>query len=119
MRELHTQPEAERKDARPRVVILTASGLIAGVVFALLAAHWFLAAGGGAGSGVSSLGSAGLFPNGIVQKTSIEEDWSELEVQTREHLSAYVWVDRSSGVVRIPIEQAMARLVQKSGDKKR
>jgi len=46
-------------------------------------------------------------------QTNPRDDLRELRAHEDEVLTTYGWVDRSSGVVRIPIDQAMKLLVQR------
>ncbi|HZR26399.1 MAG TPA: hypothetical protein VFA59_22575 [Vicinamibacterales bacterium] len=46
-------------------------------------------------------------------QTNPRQDLSDLRAQEDQVLRSYGWVDKSTGVVRIPIEQAMKAIVQK------
>ena len=98
----------ERTDASPGLAVLLAAAVALGVAACLLAGRVILAAG--SRPAARPLGEAGLFRHGPEERTEIEEEWPKLSVETREHLATYGWVDRPAGIVRIPIEQAMARL---------
>lgn len=37
-------------------------------------------------------------------------DWAAMRAAHDEHLSTYGWVDRSTGRIRVPVEEAMARV---------
>jgi hypothetical protein len=54
------------------------------------------------------------FPEPRLQKTP-QGDLRRFEQKQRDLLSDYGWVDRSAGVVRIPIEEAM-RIIAAKGD---
>jgi len=45
-------------------------------------------------------------------QTNPREDLRELRDQEHQVLSTYGWVDKNAGVVRIPIDEAMKRVVQ-------
>jgi flagellar biosynthesis/type III secretory pathway M-ring protein FliF/YscJ len=45
-------------------------------------------------------------------QTNPREDLRELREQEHQVLSTYGWVDKNAGVVRIPIDEAMKRVVQ-------
>jgi hypothetical protein len=54
---------------------------------------------------------AQLIQHGPEAKTSIEASWAEIDPSVRRNLAEYGWVDRTSGVVRIPIDRAMDLVV--------
>lgn len=47
-------------------------------------------------------------------KTSIDEDWVDIDAQARQHLEGYGWTDRKQGLVKLPVERAM-ELVAREG----
>jgi hypothetical protein len=55
------------------------------------------------------------FPSPALQ-TNPQGDLKQFELAQRMALSGYGWVDRSTGIVRIPIEEAM-RIVAARGDR--
>jgi hypothetical protein len=52
-------------------------------------------------------------PPGPRLQTSPREDMLELRAREEEILTSYGWVDRNTGIVRIPIEDAMKLTVQR------
>ena len=54
------------------------------------------------------------FPKPALQ-TSPKEDLARVEFEQRTGLSGYAWIDRSKGLARIPIDEAM-RIVAAKGD---
>ena len=54
------------------------------------------------------------FPKPALQ-TNPKEDFARIEFEQRMALSGYAWVDRSKGLARIPIDEAM-RIVAARGD---
>jgi hypothetical protein len=50
--------------------------------------------------------NAGLFPKPRLQVDS-QSDLNQMQARDREVLNSYAWIDRDTGVVRIPIERAM------------
>jgi len=98
----------ERTDASPRLIGLIAAAVALGLGGSLLAAWCILAAG--SRTGARPLGKTGLFAHGPQERTSLEEEWPKIAEENREHLATYGWIDRSAGIVRIPIERAMDRL---------
>jgi hypothetical protein len=98
----------ERTDAAPRLAGLIAAAVALGIALSLLVAWGIFAAG--SRPGTPRLGEQGLFPHGPEERTSIEEEWPKISAEVQAHLAGYGWVDRPAGIVRIPIEQAMARI---------
>jgi hypothetical protein len=58
-------------------------------------------------AGDAAMGLAGDFQHGVEEKTSVQESWLDYDRGVRAHLGGYGWVDRRSGIVRIPIDRAM------------
>jgi hypothetical protein len=54
--------------------------------------------------------NAGLFPEPRLQ-IDPQSELGQVQERDREVLNSYAWVDRDSGVVRIPIERAMELVV--------
>ena len=106
-------PDYEPRDASSRRLLFVAGGLGAGLV-ACLALAWGVyrwhhrAEPRERGRQTSFRDSAGA-------TTDIAADWQRLDDETRRHLQTYGWIDRPRGVVRIPIEVAMQRLVDEAG----
>jgi len=100
--------EHERTDASPRLIGIIAAVVVLGIGISLLAAWCILSAG--SRTGARRLGKTGLFAHGPEERTSLEEEWPKIAEENREHLATYGWIDRSAGIVRIPIERAMDRL---------
>jgi hypothetical protein len=106
------RPAFEPKDADVRVVAATAAALVAlvGVSF-VLAIGLRLWAGRGRASETHPR-PAELFQNGPNARTSIETSWPEIEASVHKNLSEYSWVDRKTGLARIPIDRAMDLVVR-------
>ncbi len=102
----------EPSDAAPGTVAAMAVSLAAGVALSLVVSAWCYH--GGPKAGAPPLGPAGAFMQGPAQRTGIERDWEAIDRETRDRLHSYGWIDRSRGVVRIPIERAM-ELVEAEG----
>jgi len=105
-------PGYEATDASPRVVVLTAVVLAVGVAVSLLVAAGFYLHRYGPLVGKGDAPRETSFHTGPEQRTSVENEWTQLQAETRTHLEGYGWVDRSKGIVRIPIAQAMERLAK-------
>ena len=99
---------------RPR---LTALMLRAGAVVVMVAIAVGVAtliAGRPASRSAHPVGAAADQPR---LATAPAEDIAAYRAEKERLLHAYAWVDRSSGVVRIPIERAMALLVAQQAAK--
>ena len=105
-------PGYEASDASPRVALLTAAVLALGVALSLLAAAGFYLHRHGHSADGGHAPSQTSFRDGPSQRMSIQTDWTQLQADTRPHLEEYGWVDRSNGVVRVPITRAMELLAK-------
>lgn len=106
-------PDYEPRDASSRRLLLVAGGLGAGLLGCLALAWGVYRWHDGAES--REHGRQTSFRNGAGATTDIAADWQRLDEETRRHLQTYGWIDRPRGVVRIPIEVAMQRLVDEAG----
>jgi hypothetical protein len=102
-------PVEQEPDLVPGVrlfVIAVVALAIAGL--GVLGAHWMLRSGQAHAAGVALPFRASLLP-GAPEQTPIEGRARGLELQAeqRRRLESYGWVDRSTGVARIPIERAI------------
>ncbi len=96
----------ETKDASPRAIGITAA-LVLGGTWAVLGIAGLLWHGHRADRRPRA---EQQFSYGPQDRPDVLKAWPEIEAQQREHLTTYGWVDRSAGVVRIPIDEAMKRL---------
>ena len=60
----------------------------------------------------TATGHGGEFPEPRLIVTPAA-DLEELRAREDEELKSYAWIDRKSGIVRIPIERAMELIVQR------
>ena len=107
-------PGYEVTDASPRVIILTAAVLAVGVAVSLLAAAGYYLHHYGPLVENSDPPRETSFRDGPAQRTSVENEWTQLQADTRAHLEGYGWIDRSKGDVRIPVARAMELLAKES-----
>jgi hypothetical protein len=107
----------ESTDASPRVAVLTAAVLAGGVVLSLLLAAGLYLHAYGPLAADGHAAQQTTFRDGPTQRTSIQTEWNQLQMETRAHLEDYGWVDRSKGVVHIPVARAMDLLVKESSPK--
>jgi hypothetical protein len=97
----------ETEDASPRVIAVGAACLVGLIACGLLLAAWFHA------GSLRPLPRIATFQNGPDSRPEILQAWPHLERRYRMHLETYGWVDRKAGIVRIPIEQAMRRYLER------
>jgi hypothetical protein len=100
----------EKQDASLRIVGVAAALVTLGIVASLGVSAWWYQArydGGGARGAAARQTS---FAQGAAKEPDIQRDQSAVDAEARARLESYAWVDREAGVVRIPIERAMALL---------
>ena len=98
-------------DVATGTVLITVAGYLAFVLLAMAGVFFYLKAGS---PSALKQPTEKVFPNPRLQ-TSPEEDLARIEFEQRTALSGYAWVDRSKGLARIPIEEAM-RIIAARGD---
>lgn len=101
---MKSRPGHEESDAHPRFVGLIAGALAALVAAGLLVGWGFAAAGRGE---LSNSRIVSPFQDGPRARTGVDRAWEEYEHDVRRHLSGYEWVDRSAGIVTVPIDRAI------------
>ena len=92
-------------------VLITVAGYLAFVLLAMAGVFFYLKAGS---PSALNQPTEKVFPNPRLQ-TSPEEDLARVEFEQRTGLSGYAWIDRSKGLARIPIDEAM-RIIAAKGD---
>ena len=100
----------ETTDGSPQLALLAGAVVVGLIATSLLAGRWFLPDPASPATTAPVQGADASFEHGPAARTSVELDWAEQDRQVRERLGSYGWVQRDSGIVRIPIERAMARL---------
>jgi hypothetical protein len=110
-------PGYETRDANVRGVfaflvilgmVLVVASLVCWGIFRYFSAH---AANSSASD--SPFADTRQLPLGPQLQVNPREDWLKYRDEQEKSLETYEWVNRSSGTVRIPIEQAMELLVKK------
>jgi len=113
----HKEEPRETSDVRPADAGRFAAALLLSIAAVCLITYGYMHALGGADSTVSR----GAMPpeprleadeNRPVESAALNRRWDEL-------LGSYGWVDRKRGVVRIPIERAMAIYAERRGGARR
>lgn len=106
----------EKKDFNARLIVCAIFSLVALVVVSLVVVSWVFDVYGvlsGPGPAVSPLANPRQLPPAPRLQISSESDLAAMHAREDSVLYSYGWVDRKSGVVRIPIGRAMDLLVQK------
>jgi hypothetical protein len=96
----------ETRDASLPVIGWTAAIVAGGIALVMLVAASLWAGQ----PGLRRDQAAQRFDHGPADHPEAVREWPAIEAANREHLHTYGWIDRSAGVVRIPIDQAMKRL---------
>jgi hypothetical protein len=94
-----------------RAVLFTAMGSLVFVGISLVVLHIFY----GERTGHARLVPPTLFAKPRLQ-TNDAGDLARLQAEQRGRLGGYAWVDRENGIVAIPIEEAMKRLLARGAD---
>jgi hypothetical protein len=92
-------------------VLFTAMGSLVFVGISLVVLHIFY----GERTGHARLVPPTLFAKPRLQ-TNDAGDLARLQAEQRGRLGGYAWVDRENGIVAIPIEEAMKRLLARGAD---
>ncbi len=105
----------ESSDLAPRTIALFGLGLAVVVVASLILTAWLfdIFAARRATEDVPASPLARVEPPaGPLLQVDAPSDLARLRAEEEATLSTYGWVDRGKGIVRIPIQQAMRRLVE-------
>ena len=99
-------------DVAPGIIIIAVAGFLGFVGLSMAGLFFYLRS---AAPNVFERVTESHFPDPVLQ-TNPQQDLRRFEHDQRAALSSYRWVDRSKGLVRIPIEEAM-RIVVARGDR--
>jgi hypothetical protein len=106
-------------DIAARTLSIVAASIIAVVILSALIAWGLVNLFGGRGPEGDRAAMAAAFPTPRLDVRPTQ-DLREYQAQEKAKVSQYRWIDRTAGVVQIPIEQAMTVLagqpVRKSGE---
>ena len=104
----------EVSDAKPNVIAWFVVGLFMTIFVAMAALGWMYTHLYAPGNAMPVRPRQESFQHAPAAKTSIAKDWSTIDALAHQRLDGYGWVDRTHGVVRVPIDHA-AELVAKEG----
>ena len=100
---MHSRALPQPPDVATRVVIVTVAGFLGFVAVTMAGLFVYLRAGDPA---AFRQPAEQAVPQPALQKKP-QDDLKRFELEQRMALSGYGWIDRSQGLVRIPIEEAM------------
>jgi hypothetical protein len=111
----HPLHDHERTDWNLNYVLAGFTALVIAVTVILLASWWiFRDLHGSAESRILGTGPAQpVLPHEPRLQTSPSADWRLMLAEEKAALQSYRWVDRSRGIVRIPIEREMELIAQR------
>src|ERR1700761_9195555 len=98
-------------DVATGVVVIAVAGFLAFVALTMTGLFFYLRAGA---PGAFRPAAERAFPAPALQIRP-QDDLKRFELEQQKSLSGYAWVDRSKGIARIPIAEAM-RIVAAHGD---
>jgi hypothetical protein len=109
------RPQAADRPEAPsvatRAVLFTATGLMASLGIALVVLHFFYR---------TQIHQELFVPPTPFAKPQLQtndvKDLAKLQAEQRGRLGGYRWVDRDNGVIAIPIEEAMKRIVARGAN---
>lgn len=107
----------EISDASVRGIIIAGALVVAGMLGSMAAVVWMLGSTPWSETTAAAFNPVLSFRHGLEEKTSIEQSWTIIDPRAERRLHAYAWRDRAQGVVQIPIDRAMERLVEESNGK--
>jgi hypothetical protein len=110
--EMGSRTVAQPPDVASRVVLSVVAGFLAFVALTMAVLFFYLKAGA---PGAFRQAVEQPFPEPALQ-TKPDDDLRRFEFEQRMALSGYGWVDRSRGIARIPIDEAM-RIIAAHGDR--
>lgn len=106
----------EQRDARLRPLLFFAAGLVALVAASFVATWWMTDAFGASQSRATRPHPMSAFrrgPEGPVLQASPNAEIVQHRAEERARLQGYGWIDRTNGVVHVPIERAMELLLER------
>lgn len=106
-----TRPPAESRDASARAMVWFGAGLVLTLVVTFAGVHSFERAlrrnvAATTPAPAASFGSPPL-------QTAASEDLGRFREEQAGKLHSYGWIDRRQGIIRIPIERAMALIAER------
>jgi len=111
----HREEGYERRDANVRALLNFGLGLAIVIIVILFAMRWtfrFLSAKSPVGPPPTPFENARVLPPQPRLQVEPHEDLKSYCEQQLSNLNGYGWVDQQNGVVHVPIDQAMDKLLQ-------
>jgi hypothetical protein len=114
----HETPAHETRDISVRAIVITAVSLAAGAIVVAAIVYgvfWYLAEHPLSTLPVNPMATDSLhrYPPAPRIEEHPEVEVKQLRGQEDVILNTYGWVDKNAGIVRIPIDQAMDRVLEK------
>lgn len=98
----------ERRDASLAVIGTSAAILLFLLAASIVVAAWYYRRQYGPTRGFPTAGRQTSFTQGPAQRPDVLNSWDATLADSHRRLDGYGWVDRQSGIVRLPIGRAMA-----------
>lgn len=111
-------PGYEPSDASPRRLLLVGGGIAAGIILSIGIALVVYIRFDRRATPRGPVARQTSFQHSAQATSDIAADWTRADAEVHQHLQTYGWVDRQAGVVRIPIDIAMQRLVDEAKARK-
>ncbi|MBI2816898.1 MAG: hypothetical protein HYX72_08150 [Acidobacteria bacterium] len=106
----------EKRDANARALLIFAAGLIAilALILILMVVMFrYFSVAQSLGPPASPFAAERVLPPPPRLQADPREDLQRLREQENANLNSYGWVNPSAGIVKMPIDRAMDRLIQK------
>ena len=104
----------EVSDAKPKVIAWFVVSLFMTIFVSMAVLGWMYTHLYTEGTAMPVRPRQESFKHAPAARTSIAKDWNVIDALAHQRLDGYGWIDRTKGVVRIPIDHA-AELVAKEG----
>lgn len=111
-------PGYEPLDASPRRLLFVGGGIAAGILLSIGIALAVYVRFDRHAPSRGPIARQTSFQHSAQATSDIAAEWTRADAEVRQHLQTYGWIDRQAGVVRIPIEVAMQRLVDEAKARK-
>jgi hypothetical protein len=113
-RETSTRPGAETEDASPKLVGAIVASLTLIVAFGLIGGMLIVRRSDMEAEEMQR-GSDEFFEHGILAASDVDRSWAEINRSSASETGGYAWIDRRSGIVRVPIDRAIDLVCAEQG----